>query len=152
MISKNGLFMNNYYDNILIKYVEDRKINYTVISNISYYIENLSKFFLFIGGRINFSNLNNNKSVKSDQRNISLDAADFIKKLIEEKMCSKHDVIIYIGDNLTENGYEFYLNDLLKILPFLINEIPQYHYLLFKDFKKIIYISFENEIEFGTAG
>ena len=104
--------MNNYYDNILIEYVEDRKINYTVISNISYYIENLSKLFLFIGGRINFSNLNNNKFVKSDQRNISLDAADFIKKLIEEKMCSKYDVIIYIGDNLTENGYEFYLNDL----------------------------------------
>ena len=94
----------------------------------------------------------NNKFVKSDQRNISLDAADFIKKLIEEKMCSKYDAIIYIGDNLTENGYEFYLNDLLKILPFLINEIPQHHYLLFKDFKKIIYISFENEIEFGTAG
>ena len=65
MISKNGLFMNNYYDNILIKYVEDRKINYTVISNISYYIENISKLFLFIGGRINFSNLNNRASLKT---------------------------------------------------------------------------------------
>ena len=65
MISKNGLFMNNYYDNILIEYVEDRKINYTVISNISYYIENLSKLFLFIGGRINFSNLNNRASLKT---------------------------------------------------------------------------------------
>ena len=143
--------MNNYYDNILIKYVEDRKINYTVISNISYYIENLSKLFLFIGGRINFSNLNNNKFVKSDQRNISFDAANFIKKLIEEKICSKEDVIIYIGDSLTENGYEFYLNDLLKIIPFLVKEIPQHHYLLSKDFEKIICISFENEIEFGEA-
>ena len=65
MISKNGLFMNNYYDNILIKYVEDRKINYTVISNISYYIENISKLFLFIGGRINFRNLNNRASLKT---------------------------------------------------------------------------------------
>ena len=143
--------MNNYYDNILIKYVEDRKINYTVISNISYYIENLSKFFLFIGGRINFSNLNNNKFVKSDQRNISFDAANFIKKLIEEKIYSKDDVIIYIGDSLTENGYEFYLNDLLKIIPFLVKEIPQHHYLLSKDFEKIICISFENEIEFGEV-
>ena len=143
--------MNNYYDNILIKYVEDRKINYTVISNISYYIENLSKFFLFIGGRINFSNLNNNKFVKSDQRNISLDSADFIKKLIEEKIYSKDDVIIYIGDSLTENGYEFYLNNLLKIIPFLVKEIPQHHYLLSKDFEKIICISFENEIEFGEV-
>lgn len=143
--------MNNYYDNILIEYVEDRKINYTVISNISYYIENLSKLFLFIGGRINFSNLNNNKFVKSDQRNISFDAANFIKKLIEEKIYSKDDVIIYIGDSLTENGYEFYLNDLLKIIPFLVKEIPQHHYLLSKDFEKIICISFENEIEFGEV-
>ena len=143
--------MNNYYDNILIKYVEEQKINYTIISNLSYYIENLSKHFLFAGGRIDFSNLNNNKFVKSDQRNISFDAANFIKKLIEEKICSKEDVIIYIGDNLTENGYEFYLNDLLKIIPFSVKEIPQHHYLLSKDFEKIICISFENEIEFGEA-
>lgn len=143
--------MNNYYDNILIKYVEEQKINYAIISNLSYYIETLSKHFLFAGGRIDFSNLNNNKFVKSDQRNISFDAANFIKKLIEEKICSKEDVIIYIGDSLTENGYEFYLNDLLKIIPFLVKEIPQHHYLLSKDFEKIICISFENEIEFGEA-
>ena len=143
--------MNNYYDNILIKYVEEQKISYTVISNLSYYIENLSKLFLFAGGRIDFSNLNNHKFVKSDQRNISFDAANFIKKLIEDKICSKDDVIIYIGDSLTENGYEFYLNDLLKIIPFLVKEIPQHHYLLSKDFEKIICISFENEIEFGEV-
>ena len=71
--------------------------------------------------------------------------------LIEEKKCSKDDVIIYIGDSLTENGYEFFGEDLLKIVPFLVNEIPQHHYLLSKDFKKIICISFENEIEFGVV-
>ena len=141
--------MNNYYDNILIKSVEEQKINYTVISNLSYYIENLSKHFLFVGERLDFNNLSNHKFVKSEQRDISFDAVNFIKKLIEEKICSKDDAIIYIGDSLTENGYEFYLNDLLKIVPFLVNEIPQHHYFLSKDFKKIIYISFENEIEFG---
>ena len=143
--------MNSYYDNILIKSVEEQKINYTVISNLSYYIENLSKHFLFVGERLDFNNLSNHKFVKSEQRDISFDAVNFIKKLIEEKICSKDDVIIYIGDSLTENGYEFYLNDLLKIVPFLVNEIPQHHYFLSKDFKKIIYISFENEIEFGEV-
>ena len=143
--------MNNYYDNILIKDVEKQKINYTVISNLSYYIENLSKHFLFVGERLDFNNLSNHKFVKSEQRDISFDAVNFIKKLIEEKICSKDDAIIYIGDSLTENGYEFYLNDLLKIVPFLVNEIPQHHYLLSKDFKKIICISFENEIEFGEV-
>ena len=141
--------MNSYYDNILIKSVEEQKINYTVIANLSYYIENLSKHFLFVGERLDFNNLSNHKFVKSEQRDISFDAVNFIKKLIEEKICSKDDAIIYIGDSLTENGYEFYLNDLLKIVPFLVNEIPQHHYFLSKDFKKIIYISFENEIEFG---
>ncbi len=143
--------MNSYYDNILIKSVEEQKINYTVISNLSYYIENLSKHFLFVGERLDFNNLSNHKFVKSEQRDISFDAVNFIKKLIEEKICSKDDAIIYIGDSLTENGYEFYLNDLLKIVPFLVNEIPQHHYFLSKDLKKIIYISFENEIEFGDV-
>ena len=143
--------MNSYYDNILIKSVEEQKINYTVISNLSYYIENLSKHFLFVGERLDFNNLSNHKFVKSEQRDISFDAVNFIKKLIEEKICSKDDAIIYIGDSLTENGYEFYLNDLLKIVPFLVNEIPQHHYLLSKDFRKIICISFENEIEFGEV-
>ena len=143
--------MNSYYDNILIKSVEEQKINYTVISNLSYYIENLSKHFLFVGERLDFNNLSNHKFVKSEQRDVSFDAVNFIKKLIEEKICSKDDAIIYIGDSLTENGYEFYLNDLLKIVPFLVNEIPQHHYFLSKDFKKIIYISFENEIEFGDV-
>ena len=141
--------MNSYYDNILIKFVEEQEINYTIISNLSYYIENLSKHFLFVGERLDFNNLSNHKFVKSEQRDISFDAVNFIKKLLEEKMCSKDDAIIYIGDSLTENGYELYLNDLLKIVPFLVNEIPQHHYFLSKDFKKIIYISFENEIEFG---
>lgn len=143
--------MNSYYDNILIKFVEEQKINYTIISNLSYYIENLSKHFLFVGERLDFNNLSNHKFVKSEQRDISFDAVNFIKKLLKEKMCSKDDAIIYIGDSLTENGYEFYLNDLLKIVPFLVNEIPQHHYFLSKDFKKIIYISFENEIEFGDV-
>ena len=106
---------------------------------------------MFVGERLDFNNLSNYKFVKSEQRDISFDAVNFIKKLIEEKKCSKDDVIIYIGDSLTENGYEFLGEDLLKIVPFLVNEIPQHHYFLSKDFKKIIYISFENEIEFGEV-
>lgn len=120
-----------------------------MIADLSYYIEKLRTRFPFVGSRINFNNLNSNIYLKSDQKNISVDATSFIENLIEEKKCSKDDVIIYIGDSLTENGYEFYLNDLLKIIPFLVNEIPQHHYLIFKDLEKIIYISFENDVEFA---
>lgn len=74
----------------------------------------------------------------------------FIKSLLDNRRCRNDDVVIYMGDSLTNNGYEFCLNDLLKIIPFIVREIPQHHYVLFKDFKKIIYISFENEIKFGV--
>ena len=40
--------MNNFYDNLLIKNVEEQNINYTVISNLSYYMENLSKHSLLL--------------------------------------------------------------------------------------------------------
>jgi hypothetical protein len=143
--------MNNFYDNLLIKNVEEQNITYTVISNLSYYMEDLSKHFHFIGSRIDFSSLHNYKLVKSDQGKVSFDVVNFIQKLIEEKIFSKEDEIIYIGDSLTEVGYEFYLKDLVKVIPFIIDEIPQHHYFLSKDFKNIIYISFENEIEFGEV-
>ena len=72
---------------------------------------------------------------------------NFIQKLIEEKIFSKEDEIIYIGDSLTEVGYEFYLKDLVKVIPFIIDEIPQHHYFLSKDFKKDYLYIIENEIE-----
>lgn len=141
--------MNSHYDNILIKYAEDRKINYTEISDLSNYVEYMNNL-PFMGERIDFSKLNNTRFVESDQENISFDAIIFIKSLVNERICRKNDTVIYIGDGLTNNGYEFDLNDLLKIIPFLVTEIPQHHYLLFKDLKKIILISFENVMEFGA--
>lgn len=141
--------MNSHYDNILIKYAEDRKINYTEISDLSNYVEYMNHL-PFMGERIDFSKLNNTRFVESDQENISFDAIIFIKSLVNERICRKNDTVIYIGDGLTNNGYEFDLNDLLKIIPFLVTEIPQHHYLLFKDLKKIILISFENVMEFGA--
>ena len=122
--------MNSSYDNSLIEYADT--------------------YFPFVGERINFRLLNNTKFVDSDQEHISFDAVNFIKSLLDKRICRSDDVVIYIGDSLTNNGYEFYLNDLLKIIPFLVSKIPQHHYVLFKDFKKIIYISFENEIRFGV--
>lgn len=142
--------MNSYYDDSLIKYADNLKIKYTIISDQTCYVENINRYFPFLGERIDFSKLNNTKFVDSNQKSISCDVIRFIKELIDERICSKNEVVIYIGDNLTNNCYEFHLNDLLTIIPFMVNEIPEHHYLLFMDFKKIIYISFEDEIKFGT--
>ena len=98
--------MNNFYDNLLIKNVEEQNITYTVIFKPFLLYGNLSKHFPFIGSRIDFSSLHNYKLVKSDQGKVSFDVVNFIQKLIEEKIFSKEDEIIYIGDSLTEVGYE----------------------------------------------
>ena len=63
--------MNSHYDNILIKYAEGRKINYTVISDLSNYVEYMNNHLPFMGERIDFSKLNNTRFVESDQGNIS---------------------------------------------------------------------------------
>lgn len=143
--------MNNYYDSILIEFIEERGINYTLIPNPSYYVENINKNFPFTGGRIDFNTLNDTKIKISNSKNLSFDAIKFIKDLIANESCSRDDDVICIGDSLTENGYKFSLNDLLKILPFIVKEIPQHHYFTFSNFEKIIYISFENEIIFGKT-
>ena len=49
---------------------------------------------------------------------MSFDVVNSIQKLIEEKIFSKEDEIIYIGDSLTEVGYEFYLKVLLSAKKF----------------------------------
>ena len=49
--------MNSSYDNSLTKYADDLAINYKLISDMSYCIENINTHFPFVGGRINFSQL-----------------------------------------------------------------------------------------------
>ena len=44
--------MNSHYDNILIKYAEGRKINYTVISDLSNYVEYMNNHLPFMGERM----------------------------------------------------------------------------------------------------
>lgn len=142
--------MGNYYDKILTNYIDRQSIDCKIISDTSFYVERVNRLFPFSGGRIDFSVLNNQRFIYSDQSSISDDTIKLIKGLIKENLCTEDETIIHIGDNLTENGYEFYIKDLIKVLPFLLCEIPQHHYILFNCCKKILFVSFENEVGFGT--
>ena len=142
--------MNSFYDNELIVCLNDSEIErFLVISDTSDYIDKINSNFNFLNGRINFIELNNNRYMGSNQNNISTDIVCFINGLIQDGLCEKNERIIYIGDSLINNGYEFYLYDLIKILPYLVNEIPQHHYFFSINEMKIIFVSFENEIYFG---
>ena len=96
--------MNSSYDNSLTKYADGMAISYKLISDLSYCTENINTHFPFVGGRINFSLLNDTKFVDSDHENISFDATNFIKSLLDNRICRNDDVVIYMGDSLTNNG------------------------------------------------
>lgn len=142
--------MVSYYDNELISYLNMIEIkDFTIISQMDNIVELMMKNFCFKYGRVYFTGFKNEKYIKSNSSNISTDVVSFINELIQEEICNTNEKIIYIGDDLTKYGYEFYLYDLLKVVPYLVNDIPQHHYFLFSDAAKLMYVSFENEIQFG---
>lgn len=144
--------MSSYYDEELSSYLDTIKMkDFTIISEINSIVELMMKNFHFENGRVCFKSLKNEKYIKSDSSNISKNVVSFINELISEKVCNINEKVIYIGDDLTEYGYEFYLYDLLKVIPYLVNELPQHHYFLFSDRNRLMYVSFENEIQFGRV-
>lgn len=144
--------MSSYYDDEIISYLEMIEMkDFIIISQTNSIVECIMKNFPFKNGRVCFKDMKNEKYTMSNSVNISDDAISFINQLVQEGICNVNDKIIYVGDNLTEYGYEFYLYDVLKIMPYLVNEIPQHHYFLFKDTAKLIFVSFENEIQFGMC-
>lgn len=142
--------MNDYYDIELISYLKSIEIsNYIILSETDNIVDNMMKKFRFKYGRVCFTGSKSEKYMMSNSVNISADVISFINDLIKEEICNLDEKIIYIGDNLTKFGYEFYLLDLLRVIPYLVDEIPQHHYFLFKDDSKLIYVSFEHNIQFG---
>lgn len=55
---------------------------------------------------------------------------------------------IYIGDNLTELGYEIWIKDFIQFKELFLS-IPQHIYLWFPTIQKCINITFEDELFFG---
>ena len=144
--------MSSYYDNELVSHIKKIKIgDVTIISQIDNITELMMENFQFKNGRVCFTEKQNKKYIMSSSSLISCDVISFINELIQENIFELNEKIIYIGDSLTENGYEFYVHDLLKIIPYLMNDIPQHHYFVSDDATKLIYVSFENEIYFGEC-
>ncbi len=142
--------MGSYYDNELISYLNKSEIkDFTIIQQTDDIIELMMKNFNFKYGRVDFTGFKNEKYIKSDSNNLATDVVSFINKLIQENICDTSEKIIFIGDYLTEYGYEFYLYDLLKVISYLVNDIPQHHYFLFEDGTKLMFVSFEYQIQFG---
>ena len=145
--------MENYYDKELLDYLKDKELKNFIIlpsEKMDYILKFMSENYYFKAGRVYFTGYKHERYIKSDTEHLSEDAILLFNELLQEGICNINEKIMYIGDSLTHYVYEFHLNDLLKIMPYLMNNIPQHHYFLFSSGDKLMYISFENEIQFGT--
>ena len=140
------------YDEDLIKYLKDIGfINYRIIPQPSKTVETIARDFPVKHGRVYLDGLREERYIKSSESTLATDTAYLVNELIQTGICRADEKVIYIGDNLIENEYEFSLSDLQKFLPYLIDNIPQHHYFLFDCETKLIFVSFESEIQFGIA-
>jgi hypothetical protein len=111
----------------------------------TFFVDYVETEYPFIGSRINFNELKNSLHYKIDNANIF----ERIKTIVVANKLNTEEHIIYIGDNLLCNIYEFRLKHLIELLPSIM-EIPQHHYFFAIKSKWCICISFENDLEFGS--
>ncbi len=138
------------YDDEFISYLSTTNVTtYQIIENTDGIVDFIMENFRFQNGRVYLEEGESARYIQSDGSKISRDSQWFINKLISQGLCDVNEKVIYVGDSLTECGYEFYVHDLLKVITYLMEEIPQHHYFLFGDKSKLMYVSFENEIQFG---
>ena len=121
------------------------------IINSDFYFDLINDKYPFMGNRIDFKKLNNNKYYKLDDTNVLNEASKIILNIINENNLNTEERIVYIGDSLTEQAYEFKLKNLVILLPFIL-DIPQHHYFIPQNFAWCLTISFENDLEFGVLG
>lgn len=142
--------MSDYYDEELISYLKSIEMsNYVVLSETDDIVGHMVKKFRFKCGRVCFTGCKSEKRVVSNGANVSADAVSFINDLVKEDIRNLGEKVIYIGDGLTKYGYEFHLRDVLRVIPYLVDNIPQHHYFLFMGASKLIYVSFEGDMRFG---
>jgi hypothetical protein len=139
----------DFYDSEFIKILEAymRKEEFQVVESSIYY-EKVNSEIPFLGSRIDFNLLKEHKNItfkETDFENIFI----FINDIITTIDTKSIGEIIYLGDSLTKLAYIFPFRCLDKIIVDVIHNIPQHHYFFDKTLSWVIFISFENYIEFG---
>ncbi|MFE5473760.1 rhs-associated protein [Bacillus safensis] len=141
----------NFYDEDLIKDLELQDLikSVKVHKNPEIYLTLIEQKFAFGGSKINWLQTNKHHSKSSNNESLLSDALLFITEL-KEKYLDNNLQVIYIGDNLTEFGYQFELKHLEELLVYLL-DIPQHHYFISLKGDWCICISFENDLDFGFS-
>lgn len=141
----------NSYDEDLIKDLELKDLlKYVKVhENPEIYLDLIEQKFDFAGSKINWLQTNKHHSKSSNNESLLSDALLFITEL-KEKYLANDLQVIYIGDNLTEFGYQFELKHSKELLVYFL-DIPQHHYFISLEGDWCICISFENYLDFGFS-
>ncbi|AWI36918.1 hypothetical protein BA81_15746 [Bacillus safensis FO-36b] len=141
----------NSYDEDLIKDLELKDLlKYVKVhENPEIYLDLIEQKFVFAVSKINWLQTNKHHSKSSNNESLLSDAPLFITEL-KEKYLANDLQVIYIGDNLTEFGYQFELKHLKELLVYFL-DIPQHHYFISLEGDWCICLSFENYLDFGFS-
>jgi len=141
----------NTYDEDLIKDLELKDLLncVKVNKNPEIYLDLIEQKFEFDGSKIDWLQTNNHHSKNSNNESLLPDALLFITEL-KEKYLANNLQVIYIGDNLTEFGYQFELKHIEELLVYFL-DIPQHHYFVPLEGDWCICISYENYLDFGFS-
>lgn len=120
-----------------------------VHKNPEIYLDLIEQKFEFDGSKIDWSQTNNHHSKNSNNESLLPDALLFITEL-KEKYLDNNLQVIYIGDNLTEFGYQFELKHIEELLVYFL-DIPQHHYFISLEGDWCMCISYENYLDFGFS-
>ncbi|EKF33716.1 hypothetical protein [Bacillus xiamenensis] len=141
----------NTYDEDLIKDLELKDLLNCVKVNKDpeIYLDLLEQKFEFDGSKIDWLQTKNHYSMNSNNESLLPDALLFITEL-KEKYLDNNLQVIYIGDNLTEFGYQFELKHIEKLLAYFL-DVPQHHYFISLEGDWCMCISYENYLDFGFS-
>ncbi|MFP7344114.1 MULTISPECIES: rhs-associated protein [Bacillus] len=139
------------YDEGLIKDLELKNLlkSVKVHKNPEIYLNLIEQKFAFGSSKINWLQTKKHHSKSSNNESLLPDTLLFITEL-KDKYLDNNLQVIYIGDNLTEFGYQFELKHLEELLVYFLN-IPQHHYFISLKGDWCICISFENDLDFGFS-
>lgn len=119
-----------------------------IIKKPESYLNLMEQKFEFNGSKIDWLKTTKHYSKKSSNESLLTDAYLFITELKKNLKSNAH--VIYIGDNLTEFGYQFEIKDIEKILVYFL-DIPQHHYFIPLEGDWCLCISYENYLDFGFS-
>lgn len=139
------------YDDELVKDLVLNELSKCVkiIENPEAYLNLIEQKFVFHGSKIDWLLTDKHYSKESNNESLLADTSLFIKEL-KEKYLNNNVRLMYIGDSLTDFGYQFELKDIEKILVYFL-DIPQHHYFIPLEGDWCLCISSENYLDFGFS-